>query len=217
MLVDARKGVLPQSRRHAYIASLLGIPHVVVAVNKMDLVEYQRGGFRADLRRFPRICARSHIRNLHFIPISALEGDNVVSRSREHAVVSRADRCCTIWKRCRSSDRNFGEEMRFPVQYVVRPNSGFPWVCGAGCVGRRFSRATGDGAAFGPHQQSQIDRHIRWRSVKKRFPPQSVTVCLEDEIDISRGDMLVKPSRMPHVSRRFEATVVWMHTDADAD
>ncbi len=210
VLVDARKGVLPQSRRHAYIASLLAIPHVVVAVNKMDLVDYSEEVFNRICEDF-RVFARDlHLSNVHFIPISALEGDNVVTESPR-----------TPWYRGGSLlnlletvpiELNFGEDMRFPVQYVVRPTLDFRGY--AGQVASGVIRQ-GDRLMVLPSgRTSKVKSIVTFDGdLEEAHAPQSVTVCLEDEIDISRGDMLVKPSRMPHVSRRVEATLVWMHTD----
>jgi sulfate adenylyltransferase large subunit len=211
VLVDARKGVLPQSRRHAFIASLLAIPHVVVAVNKMDLVDYSEAVFNQICDDFREFARDLHLPNLYFIPISALEGDNVVTNSPR-----------TPWYRDGSLlnlletvpvELNFGEDMRFPVQYVVRPSLDFRGY--AGQVASGFIRR-GDRVMVLPSGRTSKVRSIVTfdGDLEEAHAPQSVTVCLEDEIDISRGDMLVKPSRMPHVSRRFEATVVWMHAEA---
>ena len=211
VLVDARKGVLPQSRRHAYIASLLAIPHVVVAVNKMDLVEYSEEVFHRICDDFREFARDLHIPSIYFIPISALEGDNVVTDSPR-----------TPWYRGGSLlnlletvpiELNFGEEMRFPVQYVVRPTLDFRGY--AGQVASGVVRL-GDRLMVLPSgRTSKVKSIVTFDGdLEEAHAPQSVTVCLEDEIDISRGDMLVKPSRMPHVSRRVEATVVWMHSDA---
>ena len=210
VLVDARKGVLPQSRRHAYIASLLAIPHVVVAVNKMDLVDYSEEVFDRICDDFRRFARDLHLSNVHFIPISALEGDNVVTESPR-----------TPWYRGGSLlnlletapiELNFGEDMRFPVQYVVRPTLDFRGY--AGQVASGVIRQ-GDRLMVLPSgRTSKVKSIVTFDGeLEEAHAPQSVTVCLEDEIDISRGDMLVKPSRMPHVSRRVEATLVWMHTD----
>ena len=207
VLVDARKGVLPQSRRHAFIASLLAIPHVVVAVNKMDLVDFSEEVFTricADFREFARDL---HLKNVYFLPISALEGDNVVTTSAR-----------TPWYRGGSLlniletvpiDLNFGEDMRFPVQYVVRPTLDFRGYAGQVASG---VLQQGDRVMVLPSgRTSKVKSIVTFDGdLEEAYAPQSVTVCLEDEVDISRGDMLVKPSRMPHVSRRFEATVVWM-------
>jgi sulfate adenylyltransferase large subunit len=213
VLVDARKGVLPQSRRHAFIASLLAIPHVVVAVNKMDLVEYSEEVFNRICDDFREFARDLHLPNVYFIPISALEGDNVVKESPR-----------TPWFRGGSLlnlletvpiELSFGEDMRFPVQYVVRPTLDFRGYAGQVASGliRRGDRVM----VLPSGRTSKVKSIVTFDGdLEEAHVPQSVTVCLEDEIDISRGDMLVKPSRMPHVSRRFEATVVWMQTEAMA-
>jgi len=210
VLVDARKGVLPQSRRHAYIASLLSIPHVVVAVNKMDLVDYSEAVFTQICTDFREFARDLNLQNVHFIPISALEGDNVVTVSPR-----------TPWYRGGTllhmletvpMQAQYGDDMRFPVQYVVRPTLDFRGYAGqvaSGAIKR------GDRVMVLPSgRTSKVKSIVTFDGdLEEAYAPQSVTVCLEDEIDISRGDMLVKPSRMPHVSRRFEATIVWMATE----
>ena len=210
VLVDARKGVLPQSRRHAFIASLLGIPHVVVAVNKMDLVDYDEHIFDAICSDFRKFARDLSLQRLYFIPISALEGDNVVSQSAK-----------TPWYRGGSLlhlletapvEISYGEDMRFPVQYVVRPSLDFRGYAGQLASGtiRRGDRVM----VLPSGRTSKVKSIVTFDGdLQEAYAPQSVTVCLEDEIDISRGDMLVPPGKMPHVSRRFEATVVWMHSD----
>ena len=144
ILLDARNGVLAQSRRHAYIASLLGIPHLVVAVNKMDLVDYREDVFDDIREEFPAFAAQLHPRS-DFIPISALHGDNVVQRSK-HAVVSTGPACSNTWKR---SDRRdaIAPDMRFPVQCVLRPDQNFRGYAGSWLPARE-ARRSGDGAAF---------------------------------------------------------------------
>jgi sulfate adenylyltransferase large subunit len=210
VLVDARKGVLPQSRRHAFIASLLAIPHVVIAVNKMDLVDYSEEVFTKICADFQEFARDLNLSNVHFIPISALEGDNVVSVSPR-----------TPWYRGGTLlhiletvpiQLQFGEEMRFPVQYVVRPTLDFRGYAGqvaSGVIKR------GDRVMVLPSgRTSRVKSIVTFDGdLQEAYAPQSVTVCLDDEIDISRGDMLVRPSRMPHVSRRLEATIVWMAAD----
>lgn len=210
VLVDARKGVLPQSRRHAYIASLLGIPHIVVAVNKMDLVDYSQEVFDqicADFREFARDL---RIRHMYFLPISALEGDNVVSnsdRTRWYKGPSLLDLLETV-----PVEVELTGDLRFPVQYVIRPTLDFRGYAG--------QIASGVVCKGDPIMVLPSGRTSRVKSIvtfdgdlEEAHAPQSVTICLEDEIDISRGDMLVSVKSMPHVSRRFEANIVWMHTD----
>jgi sulfate adenylyltransferase large subunit len=209
VLIDARYGVLPQSRRHAFIASLLGIPHLVVAVNKMDLVEFREDVFRAIVDDFRAFAARLESAEITFIPISALLGDNVVTRSTRMPWYQGSALLDHLETVPIEADRNLAD-MRFPVQLVIRPNLDFRGFAGqlasgvirkgdevtvlpSGRTSRVKSLVTGDG------------------DLEEAFAPMSVTVCLEDEIDISRGDMLAHPHNVPHTSRRFEATVVWMN------
>jgi sulfate adenylyltransferase large subunit len=209
VLIDARYGVLPQSRRHAYIAALLGIPHIVVAVNKMDLVEFREDVFNAIRQEFQRFANQLELGDMQFIPISALDGDNVVRRSprtpwyRGPALLEHLE---TV-----PIERDFNlTDMRFPVQYVIRPNLDFRGFAGqvASGVIRR-----GDPIAVLPSgRTSRVKSIVTWDGeLEEAFAPMSVTVCLEDEVDISRGDMLVHPFNAPHSGRRFEATVVWMN------
>jgi sulfate adenylyltransferase large subunit len=211
VLVDARKGVLPQSRRHAYIASLLGIPYIVVAVNKMDLVGYSAEVFERIVQDFREFAAPLPIQHLHFIPISALEGDNVVRRS-ERMPWYDGESLLEFLENVPVQVQTTFEDLRFPVQYVIRPSLDFRGFAGQLASGRL---RPGDAVMVLPSgRTSRIRRIVTWDGdLSEAFPPMSITVCLEDEIDISRGDMLVNPARMPHVSRRLEAMVVWMHTD----
>ena len=211
VLVDARKGVLPQSRRHAYIAWLLGIPRVVVAVNKMDLVEFRRDVFEAIREEFELFFARLGGQGVSYIPISALDGDNVVTRSPR-----------TPWYDGPSLLEHLetvpigvarAGEMRFPVQYVIRPTLDFRGY--AGQVASGVLRPGDPVMVLPSGRTSRVKSVVTYDGeLKKARPPMSVTVCLEDELDISRGDMLVDPHAAPHVSRRFDAMLVWMHPDA---
>ncbi len=212
VLVDARKGVLPQSRRHAFIAALLGIPHVAVAVNKMDLVDYSREVFDQIVEEFRKFAAAVGTPEPVFIPISALEGDNVVSASARtpwYRGPSLLEHLETV-PLAASLDE---EAMRFPVQYVIRPSLDFRGYAGQVASGRI---RRGEVAMVLPSgRTSRVKSIVTFDGeLESATAPQSVTVCLEDELDISRGDMLVPAAAMPHVSRRFEATVVWMHADA---
>jgi sulfate adenylyltransferase large subunit len=209
ILIDARYGVLPQSRRHAFIASLLGIPHLVVAVNKMDLVEYREDVFQQIRADFTAFAEQLKTPEAQFIPISALKGDNVVTaggRTPWYAGPSLLEHLETVPI---ANDRNL-TNMRFPVQYVVRPNLDFRGFAGqiASGVIRR-----GDAITVLPSgRTSRVKSIVTWDGdLEEAFSPMSVTVCLEDEIDISRGDMLVHTDDVPHSGRRFEATVVWMN------
>ncbi|HEY1207611.1 MAG: sulfate adenylyltransferase subunit CysN [Bryobacteraceae bacterium] len=209
VLIDARNGVLTQSRRHASIAALLAIPHIVVAVNKMDLVGFRADVFESIRQEFAGHLKRLGVTGARFIPISALDGDNVISRSPR-----------TPWYRGESlleilenvpvdGDRTRGS-MRFPVQIVIRPDSTFRGYAGQVVAGvlRR-----GDPVMVLPSgRTSRVKSIVTWEGeLAEVFAPMSATVCLEDELDISRGDMLVHPAQAPRVSRHFEAALVWMN------
>jgi sulfate adenylyltransferase large subunit len=209
ILVDARNGVLPQSRRHLFIATLLGIRHIVVTVNKMDLMDFSEAVFKQVRADFLSFAEQLPIGDLTFVPISALEGDNVVTRSRRmpwHTGPSLLEYLETV-KVVR--DRAF-DAMRFPVQYVIRPNLDFRGF--AGQVASGVVRP-GDPVMVLPSGRTTRVKSISTYDgeLSRAFPPLSVTLCLEDEVDISRGDMLVPPQHPPHVARRFEAMMVWMN------
>lgn len=211
VLVDARKGVLPQSRRHSYIAALLGTPTVVVAVNKMDLVDFSQQVFDNIEMEFREFVKDLGIRRLQFIPISALDGDNVVKPSPRTPWYDGPS-LLHFLETVPIETEAFATEMRFPVQYVIRPNldfRGFAGQIASGTIRR------GDQVMVLPSGRTSRVRSIVTfdGELESAHAPMSVTVTLEHEIDISRGDMLVTPSQMPHVSRRFEAQIVWMHTD----
>jgi sulfate adenylyltransferase large subunit len=209
ILIDARYGVLPQSRRHAFIAALLGIPHLVVAVNKMDLVNFREDVFTDIRRDFHAFAGQLHAGDITFIPLSALEGDNVVTRSARtpwYDGPALLDHLETVPI---AHDRNL-TDFRFPVQYVIRPNldfRGFAGQVASGMVRR------GDPITVLPSgRTSRVKSIVTWDGeLEEAFAPMSVTLCLEEEIDISRGDMLVHPTNLPHSGRRFEANLVWMN------
>lgn len=212
VLVDARKGVLPQSRRHAYIAALLGIPNVVVAVNKMDLVDFSAEVFARICEEFSDFVKDLGIRRLIYIPVSALEGDNVVSES-SRTPWYRGGSLLHVLETVPVESPAGIEAMRFPVQYVIRPSLDFRGYAGQVAAGTIHK---GDAVMVLPSgRTSKVKDIVTFDgSLESARTGQSVTVTLEHEIDISRGDMLVHPERMPHVSRRFEAQIVWMHQDA---
>jgi len=209
ILIDARYGVLPQSRRHAYIATLLGIPHLVVAVNKMDLMDYREDVFTAIRAEFAAFAEQLKVRDILFIPISALKGDNVVecsARTPWYGGPSLLEHLETV-----PIDRDLNlADLRFPVQYVIRPDLDFRGF--AGQVASGVLRK-GDAVAVLPSgRTSRVKSIVTYDGeLDEAFAPMSVTVCLEDEIDISRGDMLVDVDNRPHAGRRFEATLVWMN------
>lgn len=208
VLVDARLGVLPQSRRHTYIAGLLGIPHIVVAVNKMDLVDFNEEVFtriRGELASFRQMLG---IPDAVFIPISALDGDNVVEHSPRTPWYDGPTLLDHLETVPITGDHNLSD-MRFPVQYVIRPDLDFRGF--AGQLASGFIRRGDPVSVLPSGRRSRVKSIVTWDGERdEAFSPMSVTVCLEDEIDISRGDMLVPADNLPHVGRRIEATVVWM-------
>jgi sulfate adenylyltransferase large subunit len=209
ILIDARYGVLPQSRRHAFIATLLGIPHLVVAVNKMDLVDFRKDVFTAICSDFRAFAGQLDAGDITFIPLSALEGDNVVTRSARtpwYEGPALLDHLETVPI---ARDRNLSD-FRFPVQYVIRPNldfRGFAGQVASGMIRR------GDAITVLPSgRTSRVKSIATWDGeLDEAFAPMSVTLCLEDEVDVSRGDMLVRSANLPHAGRRFEANLVWMN------
>lgn len=215
VLVDARNGVLEQSRRHAFIAALLGIPHIVVAVNKMDLVGYDEAVFERIRGEFSDWATKLPIKDLRFIPISALHGDNVVTRSLSMPWYQGPSLLYDLENVYIGSDRNL-IDARFPVQWVIRPQSDehhdFRGYAGqvAGGVFR-----TGDEVVVLPSgHRSRITRiSTQDGELEAAAPPMSVVIELADDIDISRGSMLSRPHNQPTVTQELEATICWM-TDA---
>ncbi len=208
ILIDARNGVLPQSKRHAFIASLLGIQHVVVAVNKMDLVNYDEKVFDTICSDFRQFAAPLQVQDLYFIPVSALHGDNIVVRSDRMPWYEGETLLGRLENVHIASDRNLSE-MRFPVQVVLRPNQQFRGYGGQVASG---VLKVGDPVMVLPSgRTSRVKSIITYDGeLPRAFPPMSVTVCLEDEVDVSRGNMLAPPSHLPHVTRCVDARLVWM-------
>jgi bifunctional enzyme CysN/CysC len=208
ILIDARYGVLTQTKRHSFIVSLLGIQHVVVAINKMDLKDYSQAVFekiRADYLAFVQSL---DLRDVRFIPLSALKGDNVVNPSENmpwHHGPPLMELLDSIEI---AEDRNFANP-RFPVQWVNRPNLDFRGFSGTVAAGE-FRK--GDAVMALPSRKtSKIKSIVTYDGeLERAFPPQAVTLTLEDEIDVSRGDMLVKPDDLPSMDARFAAEIVWM-------
>ncbi|MDX9978942.1 MAG: sulfate adenylyltransferase subunit CysN [Lentisphaeria bacterium] len=209
VLVDARHGVLVQSRRHAFIAALLGIPHLLVAVNKMDLVGYSRQVFEDICADFRDFAAKLGIHDIAFIPMSALRGDNVVERADaampwyEGATFLHHLENLEI-----AGDRNL-VDFRFPVQYVNRPTSDFRGFCGT--VASGVVRVGDEVVALPSGRRSRVKSIVTLDGeAEYAFPPQSVTLCLEDELDISRGDLLAHAGNLPKVRSALQAMLVWM-------
>ncbi len=212
VLIDARNGVLPQSRRHAFIASLLGIRHFAVAINKMDLVGFDESVYNAIRDEFTAFLGRIGAPEAQFIPISARDGDNVVTRSPR-----------TPWYTGPAllehlEDVPVDEQRqllpaRFPVQYVLRPNLDFRGY--AGQIASGVFRPGDEVMALPARRRSRITRIVTYDGdLQWAVAPQSVTICLADEIDISRGDAIVPVNALPHVARRFRAHIVWMNAKA---
>ena len=208
ILVDARTGVITQTRRHTFLVSLLGIKHIVLAVNKMDLVNFSEETFNEIRSEYLELTKHLGIEDVTCFPLSALEGDNVVERSER-----------TPWYEGQSllefletvpidQDRNM-TDFRYPVQYVLRPNLDFRGFCGK--VASGVIQKGDEIVALPSMKRSHVKSIVTYEGeLEEAFCPQCVTLTLEDEIDISRGEMLVKPDNLPHVGRNFETMLVWM-------
>ena len=212
ILVDARKGVLTQTRRHSTIAHLVGIPHLVMAVNKMDLVDYSREAFEAIRQDYLQFAATLGICHVRFIPLSALNGDMVVARGDRLGWYD-GPTLMEVLESAASAHSEAAEPFRFPVQYVCRPRTPEHHDF-RGYMGRVESGeiAIGDEVRVLPSGRVTRVRDIRLldRSLPQAGSERSVTLLLEDEVDISRGDMIVSPSRTPSVTKRIEAMVCWL-------
>jgi len=208
ILVDARNGVVRQTRRHSFIASLLGIRHVVVAINKMDLVEYAEEVFDHITQVYREFAVKLEFTDLRFIPVSALNGDNVVDPSRNMPWYSGETLLHYLDTVHVSSDRNL-IDFRLPVQYVNRPNLDFRGF--AGTIASGVLRPGDEVMALPSGSRSRVRSIVTWEGERgDAFAPMAVTVTLADEIDVSRGDMLVRPENLPRVDRNLDAMVVWM-------
>jgi bifunctional enzyme CysN/CysC len=211
LLVDARKGVLEQTRRHALLSSLLRVPHLVLCVNKMDLVDYDQAIYDEIREEFTNFAAKLEITDLGFVPISALQGDNVVERSAHMPWFEGQPLLGQLEDVHIASDRNLLDN-RLAVQTVIRPmSSEFPDYRGyaGSVVGGIFKQ--GDEVMVLPSRKTSTITGIDTPNgaVAQAFPPMAVTMLLDDELDISRGDMICRPSNQPTANRRFEATVCW--------
>ena len=212
ILIDARQGVLTQTRRHTYIANLLGIKHLVVAVNKMDLVDFSQQRFEEIRNQYLAFSESLNLGDVKFVPMSALEGDNVVNRSTQCDWYTGETLMEVLETVQVANDRNL-DDFRLPVQYVNRPNldfRGFSGTIASGIV------KPGDRVKVLPSGlESDIDRIVTFDGdLEQGFAGQAVTLTLKDEIDISRGDMLVKAEDSIAVSSRLNASVVWMAEQA---
>lgn len=209
ILVDASKGILTQSRRHAFISSLLRIPHMVVAINKMDLVDYREEVFNKVVSDFEEFARKLNVNDVTFIPISALKGDNVVDNSERmdwykgttllyHLESVKVDASSNV------------TDFRFPVQYVIRPGMHFRGFSGQVASGHV---RTGDEIMVLPSGLTSKVKELvtRNENLDAAFPGDSVAITLEDEIDISRGDMIVRKDNVPTIRNEFEAFLCWMN------
>lgn len=208
ILVDARTGVITQTRRHTFLVSLLGIKHVVLAVNKMDLVDFSEERFNEIVAEYKQFVAPLGIPDINCIPLSALDGDNVVDlsdRTPWYKGMSLLDFLETVPI---VSDNNF-TDFRFPVQYVLRPNLDFRGFCGK--VSSGVIRKGDTVMALPSGKSSKVKSIVTYDGeLDYAYPPEAITLTLEDEIDVSRGEMLVHPTNLPIVDRNFEAMMVWM-------
>ncbi|MBW4095330.1 MAG: sulfate adenylyltransferase subunit CysN [Acidobacteria bacterium] len=212
VLVDARKGLVEQSRRHAFLVSLLRVPHLVLAVNKMDLVDFSQEVFESIRQDFSEFAAKLQIADLTVIPVSALHGDNVVNRSEHMPWYQGSTLLNHLENIYIGSDRNLVDG-RFPVQYVIRPHSN-AYHDYRGYAGRMAGgmMRTGDEVIVLPSGLPSRIRSIETADgeIPEAFAPMSVTIRLEDDIDISRGDMICRPNNQPTVTQDVDAMVAWM-------
>jgi bifunctional enzyme CysN/CysC len=212
VLIDARNGVVEQSRRHAFIASLLRIPHLVVAINKMDLVEWDEAVFERIMAEFAGWAAKLDITDITFVPISALQGDNVVDRSKNMPWYDGPSLLYYLENLHIASDRNL-IDVRFPVQWVIRPMQdelhdyrGYAGQVASGVI------SVGDEVVVQPSgiQTRVAGIDTQDGELQEAFPPLSVTLRLEDDVDVSRGDMICRANNSPTPTKEVEATICWM-------
>lgn len=212
ILIDARHGVLTQTRRHSFIVSLLGIRHVVVAINKMDLVGFAEERFEEICADYRAFAARLDLPDLNFIPISALNGDNVVDRSPSSPWYNGSTLMNFLETVNIGSDRNL-QDFRLPVQYVSRPNLNFRGFCGT--IASGIVRAGDEIMVLPSRQKSKIKQIVTYDgNIDEAFAPMSITLTFEDEIDASRGDMIVRSGNLPRSDSSVEAMLVWMGEEA---
>lgn len=215
ILVDARHGVIEQTKRHSFIASLLQIPHVIVCINKMDLVDYSEGAYNKVIEQFEEFSSKMLVKDVRFIPISALNGDNVVNRSENMDWYQGAPLLHTLETMHISSDIN-KVDTRFPVQTVLRPQSeehrdyrGY-----AGRVASGIIRVGDEITALPSGFTSKIKSIDTFdESLDEAYAPMSVSITLEDDIDIGRGDMIVRTKNQPETSQDIEVMLCWLHNN----
>ncbi|WP_280472680.1 adenylyl-sulfate kinase [Nocardia cyriacigeorgica] len=215
VLVDARKGVVEQTRRHAFLAALLGIPHLVLCVNKMDLVDWSQQRFTEIREEFAGFASKLDVTDLTFVPVSALHGDNIVHRGTSMPWYEGTPLLHHLEEVHIASDRNL-IDARLPVQYVIRSHT--PEFRGyAGTIAGGVFKP-GDEVTVLPSGLNTTVRSIFGPGgvpIEEAFPPQAVTVQLADELDVSRGDLICRPANRPHVGRDLDAMVCWFAEDAE--
>ncbi|MGD8117132.1 sulfate adenylyltransferase subunit CysN [Vibrio sp. TRT 29B02] len=208
VMVDARRGIQTQTRRHSYVCSLLGIKHIIVAINKMDLMEYSQEVYQQIKADYRKMAKNFNIDDIRFVPISALKGDNVVTPSDKMDWYPGATLMKLLETVKVDKDKNL-EHMRFPVQYVNRPNLDFRGFCGTLASGQV---QVGDDVTALPSGKTSKVKSVFTHDgeLETAQPGQAITITLEDEIDISRGDMIVHTGHEPNVTNQCEAHLVWM-------
>ena len=214
ILIDARHGIIEQTKRHAFIASLLHIPHIIVCINKMDLVDYAEEVYESIRSQFEEFSSKLYVKDIRFIPMSALHGDNVVNRSKHMPWFQEAPLLYTLEHMHISSDLN-KIDARFPVQTVLRPQSK-DFLDYRGYAGRIAS------GIFRPKDKvtilpSGLTSTIKTIDTSKgplqeAYAPMSITITLEDDIDVSRGDMIIKTNNTPTQTQEFDAMICWLNT-----
>lgn len=208
ILVDCRTGVITQTRRHTYLVSLLGIKHIVLAVNKMDLVGFDKKVFTDIAAEYKQLTDHLGIKDVTCFPLSALDGDNVVKRSERTPWYTGPALLDFLETVPIHADRNY-HDFRYPVQYVLRPNLDFRGFCGK--VASGVVHVDDEVVALPSMKRSHVKSIVTYDGeLQEAFPPQSVTITLKDEIDISRGEMIVHPDNIPFIGRHFTTMLVWM-------
>ena len=216
ILIDARKGILTQTRRHSFIVSLLGIEHVVVAINKMDLVGFSEEVYKEIKTAYSELAAELELKNTYYVPLSALDGDNVVDKSTKTPWYEGKP-LLSLLDTMDISQEVKAEDFRFPVQYVNRPNLDFRGFCGTIAAG---SVKVGDDITVLPSGKStkvksiinggDVTENNREATSNEAYAPMAITITTEDEVDISRGDMIVHTNALPRVSNSLKVMLVWM-------
>ncbi len=216
ILIDARKGILTQTRRHSFIVNLLGIEHVIVAINKMDLVDFSEEVFNEISTAYEELALELGIKNTYYIPVSALDGDNVVDKS-DHTPWFKDLPLLSLLDSMDITKQTKTEDFRFPVQYVNRPNLDFRGFCGTIAAGLV---SVGDEITVLPSGKTTTVKSIinagditednRTATTNEAYAPMAITITTEDEVDISRGDMIVHTKTLPRVSNSLKVMLVWM-------